>query len=73
MRTNSRSSAVIPLPQIESIQPVNKGKNFIIRCVSKQGSIYDWKFDDRADRDGAFSILGSLLGLDFKLKKLKAG
>jgi len=73
MRTTFNSPAIIPFPQIESIQPVNKGKNFIIRCISKQGSMYDWKFDNRADRDAAFSILESLLGLDFKVKKLKIG
>jgi hypothetical protein len=73
MRTTSNSSVIIPLPQIESIQPVNKGKDFIIRCISKQGSMYDWKFDNRADRDASFSILESLLGLDFKVKKLKTG
>jgi hypothetical protein len=71
MRTTSNSSVIIPLPQIESIQPVNNGKDFIIRCISKQGSFYDWKFDNRADRDAEFSILASLLGLDFKVKKLK--
>jgi len=73
MRTTSNSSEIIPLPQIESIQPINKGKIFIIRCISKHGSIYDWKFDNRPDRDAEFSILESLLGLDFRVKKLKTG